>query len=120
MIFIIVRMWNFVTDGSSVATVATNSPKTSKGLLVLEDTKCNSDGEYTYMTGFIKNIDDYSHSFIEVKGVLKDSQGNVLNTETIYAVGNEQLQPNERKDYEIMLQTVEGSSNCSYSISDFE
>ncbi|WP_437830691.1 FxLYD domain-containing protein [Niallia taxi] len=72
------------------------------------------------MTGFVKNIDDYSHSFIELKGVLKDSQGNVLNTETTYAVGNEQLQPNERKDYEIMMQTVEGSSDCSYSISNFD
>jgi hypothetical protein len=126
IIFGVSKFWPFIVNDMLASPKPVSSTETSKNnnkykvKLVLEDTQCKRDGDYVYMTGFVQNNDDYSYSFIEVKGLLSDSKGSVLNTESVYAVDSEGLGPKERKKFDIMLDYVGGGVNCNYSIIDYQ
>ena len=81
ILYIISRVWTFITDDSTFV----SNLSSTKGKLKLENTKCKHD-DYIYLTGFVRNINVLIHSYIKAKGLLKEGQGNMLITETVYTV----------------------------------
>lgn len=75
--------------------------------------------EYEYAKGYVKNVGNTSHSYIKVKVTYTDDSGNVVDTDWTYA-GSDNLQPGERKSFEIMTSYNKNMKKCSLKIESYQ
>lgn len=80
----------------------------------------DSNSSYTICTGKVTNNGHKTYTFITVKGSFKDSSGNVLDTDSTYAVGSEGLAPGESSSFRLSVDKDSKITDCSVSILDFD
>ena len=69
----------------------------------ITDVKVSHSGNYTYVTGTIKNNGTYNIKYVKVKASCKDSYGSVVDTDWTYAVDSAWLDAGESKNFEMMI-----------------
>ncbi|WP_286904504.1 FxLYD domain-containing protein [Clostridium sp. UBA1652] len=62
-----------------------------------------SNSIYSQITGTVTNVSSKKVEFIKVKGLFKDKNGSVIDTDWTYAVGEEGLAPNESKKFTLSV-----------------
>ncbi|QQZ64585.1 hypothetical protein JI735_34730 (plasmid) [Paenibacillus sonchi] len=77
------------------------------------------DGDYMYATGSVKNVSSNSYSFIKLKITYSDDSGNVIDTDWTYAVGAENLLPNEQHSFDFMTKYRNGMSKYRIEVVEF-
>lgn len=87
--------------------------------LEIVDKNIRQERNYVYALGAVKNNGTRNYKFIEVKVTYYDGNNNVLDTDWTYAVGDEGLEPQERKQFEIMTKRSENIKNFTIEIKDF-
>ncbi len=80
----------------------------------------DSNSSYKVCTGKVTNNGDKTYYFVTVKGAFKDSSGNVLDTDSTYAVGSEGLAPGESSSFRLSVDKDSKITDCSVSILDFD
>lgn len=80
----------------------------------------DSNSSYTICTGKVTNNGDKTYTFVTVKGSFKDSSGNVLDTDSTYAVGSEGLAPGESSSFRLSVDKDSKITDCSVSILEFD
>lgn len=103
-------------SNQSTSTIPNNSFDTS--YLSISNIKVESNSSYTICTGTItvKSSSPYRYRFIEVKGSFKNSYGNVVDTDSTYAIGSEGLEPGESKTFRLSVPKDTTIKTCSVSI----
>ena len=70
------------------------------------------------MNGTVTNKGIRTYDFVEIKGIFKDSYGNVVDTDWTYAVGSEGLAPGESKTFNMSVPKDYSITDCTISIID--
>lgn len=99
---------------------SSNSYESGYSVLKIQDVKVTSNSSYTICTGSVKNTGTKTYKFVTVKGAFKDSQGNVLDTDSTYAVGSEGLAPNETSTFYMSVSRNSSIRDCSVSLLEFK
>lgn len=73
---------------------------------------------YTVLNGTVTNKGIRTYDFVEIKGIFKDSYGNVVDTDWTYAVGSEGLAPGESKTFNMSVPKDYSITDCTISIID--
>ncbi|MGR9049238.1 FxLYD domain-containing protein [Halobacillus faecis] len=94
--------------------------KDSMPSLSLEDTNCRTENGYIKTTGYIKNNDSKSFSYVRVQVTYLDNNKNVIDTDWTYAVDSQPLKPNDRTSYEISSPKNSEVKNCTHSITEYQ
>lgn len=89
-------------------------------VLEISDLSWDSNSSYTICTGKVKNTGEQIYYFVTVKGSFKDSAGNVLDTDSTYAVGSEGLAPGESSSFRLSVKRDYDITECTVSILDFD
>jgi len=89
-------------------------------ILELTAVEGKADGDYMHVTGAVKNNSQNKYTFIRVKVVYKNSNGDIVDTDWTYAVGDEGLEPGEQKYFEIMTKKRTGMEKFAVSIIDYK
>ena len=86
--------------------------------LTISNVKVESNSSYTVCTGVItvSATSPYRYRFIEVKGAFKNAYGNVVDTDSTYAIGSEGLDPGESKTFRLSVPKDSSIKSCSVSI----
>lgn len=74
---------------------------------------------YTTLTGKIKNNGNKTYYFVKIKGVFKDLNGNVLDTDWTYLVGQEGIAPGEQVSFSMSVPLDENIYDFSLSVIDY-
>ncbi|SEM59343.1 zinc-ribbon domain-containing protein [Butyrivibrio sp. ob235] len=80
--------------------------------LVKTVTKVYSNSSYTICEGTLKNNGTDKYTFIRVKGAFKDKNGNVLDTDWTYAVGQEGLSGGEQTTFRLSVDYNSEITDC--------
>lgn len=97
---------NYVPDYTpSTKTTNTNTQvSTAAAYCKISGVKVTHKGNYTYVTGTIKNTSyTTKYRYIKVKASCKNSSGKVIDTDWCYAVDSSWLEPGESKNFEMMI-----------------
>lgn len=97
-----------------------SSEKISSSDLKISGVRCSNNSVYTVADGIITNNGDVTVRFVEIKGSFKDSSGNVVDTDSTYAVGSEGLAPGESCKWHMSVDKDYRIDSCSVSILDFD
>ena len=89
-------------------------------VLKISDLTWDNNSSYNICTGKVKNTGKKTYYFVTVKGSFKDSSGNVLDTDSTYAVGSEGLAPGESSSFRLSVKKDYDITDCSVSILDFD
>lgn len=89
-------------------------------VLKISDLTWDNNSSYNVCTGKVKNTGKKTYYFVTVKGSFKDSSGNVLDTDSTYAVGSEGLSPGESSSFRLSVKRDYDITDCSVSILDFD
>ncbi len=87
----------------------------SSGLTVTETTIKN-DSDQTVCTGTLKNTGDETYRFIKVKGSFKNADGEVIDTDSTYAVGDEGLAPGESTTFQMSVTKNNSIKSCDATV----
>ena len=71
--------------------------------LNVSNVRVTHSGNYTYVTGSVKNTGTYSVRYVKVRAACKNSSGSVIDTDWTYAVDSDWLEPGESKTFEMMI-----------------
>ena len=82
--------------------------------------KFYSESDSTIVEGKIKNNFHKTAYFIKVKASFKDDAGNVIDTESGYAVSDEGIKQGESSSYKIYVNYDKAITKCSVEVYDFE
>lgn len=110
---------NSSNSSSSSSSNAYTSESGYTALKVTVDSVKNQ-SSYTVCSGTVKNTGSKTYKFVKVKGSFKDSNGNVLDTDSTYAVGSEGLAPGESSTFTMYVTKNSKITTCSVSIYDYE
>lgn len=111
------------THTSAASYPSTSSyPKTeyAESVLKFSNIDVSHNNSYTICTGRITNNGKRTYSFVEIKGLFKNSSGIVLDTDWTYAVGSEGLAPNESTTFQMSVDKNYYISECSIEILDYD
>ena len=97
-----------------------SSERVSSSDLRISGVRCSNNSVYTVADGIITNNGDVTVRFVEIKGSFKDSSGNVVDTDSTYAVGSEGLAPGESCKWHMSVDKDYRIDSCSISILDFD
>ncbi len=90
--------------------------ETKLSALKLSDLKLSINSTYTVCEGKITNEGDCEYTSVKVNGCFKDSNGDVVDVNSIYAVGEEGLAPGETKIFKIMILKNNNVTTCDVDI----
>ncbi|MCD8189354.1 MAG: FxLYD domain-containing protein [Clostridiales bacterium] len=88
--------------------------------LQITEIKIENNSVYTVCSGSIKNTGNKTYKYVKVKGAFEDSDGNVIDTESTYAVGSEGLAPDESTTFKLYVTKNYKIKSCEVSVYDFE
>lgn len=71
----------------------------------LQEVRIRNSGGYMYCEGKVRNNGSRAYDYIKVKVEWLDKNGDVIDTDWTYAVGGEDLGPNEAKSFKIMTES---------------
>lgn len=91
-----------------------------EGKIVVDDVSVSISGDNYYITGTVTNETKKTVYFVKVRITLEDKEGNVLNTDSTYAVGDEGLRPGETSVYECYTKYIAGADSVRAQIYDFD
>lgn len=95
--------WTYV-DGEYAMPEATESEfKPTVPVSIVEESTIYDN--YIEVKGKLVNNTENAYSFVQIKVDLKDSNGNIIDTKTTYAVGGETLYPNDTKKWDVRFDT---------------
>ncbi len=80
----------------------------------------NDNSSYTYCTGTVKNTGKKTYRYIRVKGAFKNKNGEVIDTDSAYAVGSEGLEPGESSSFRISVPKNYDIKSVSVTLLGFE
>lgn len=90
-----------------------------QGEVVVENKEMDySNGNYL-ISGTVKNTTNSTVYFVKVKVSILDKNGNVLNTDSTYAVGDEGLAPGESSTFKCYIDKVEGTEKYNAKVYDY-
>lgn len=84
--------------------------------IVFEDIKVESDENYMYCTGKVRNNNPESVQFVKVSVEWLDKDKKVLDSDSIYAVSSDELRPNSAKSFKIMTSSDKRMESCQYRV----
>lgn len=84
------------------------------------DLEWDNNSSYNVCVGKVKNTGKRTYYFVTVKGSFKDSYGNVLDTDSTYAVGSEGLAPGESSSFRLSVKKDYKITDCTVSLLDFD
>ena len=99
---------------------STYTSESGYSVLKISDLTWDNNSSYNVCTGKVKNTGEKTYYFVTVKGSFKDSSGNVLDTDSTYAVGSEGLAPGESSSFRLSVKRDYDITDCSVSILDFD
>lgn len=79
----------------------------------------DSNSSYTIATGQVYNRGDRTLKFVTIKVSFKDKNGNVIDTDSTYAVGSEGLAPGESTKWRASVKRDKNIDSYSVSVIDF-
>lgn len=74
---------------------------------------------YTILTGTLTNNGTHTYKFVEIKGLFKNSAGEVIDTDWTYAVGSEGLEQNESTTFRMSVDKNWDITQGAVSILDY-
>lgn len=80
----------------------------------------DSNSLYTIATGSVTNIGNKTVKFVTIKVSFKDKNGNVIDTDSTYAVGSEGLEPGESSKWTASVDRDYSIESYSVSVLDFD
>lgn len=105
----------YATD-DSLSDTSSNTPS-----LKVSNVKLKSDSEYITCTGSVKNNGNSTVTFVKVKVAFKDASGDVIDTASGYAAGDEGIAPGESSTFDISVKDTSNSiQKCTASILDYD
>ena len=105
------------SDNDSLSSYASES---GYSVLDITDLSWDNNSSYNVCTGKVKNTGKKTYYFVTVKGSFKDSSGNVVDTDSTYAVGSEGLAPEESSSFRLSVKRDYDITDCYVSILDFD
>lgn len=75
---------------------------------------------FSECTGSVTNNGKRTYEYVKVKGVFKDWNGKVLDTDWTYAVGSEGLAPGESTTFELSVPYNSSIYSCDVSLMDYD
>lgn len=109
--------WSTTSSGSSSTTTSYESARTA---LQFTDISITTNSNYTICTGKVKNNGKKTYKYVTIKGSFKDASGNVLDTDSTYAVGSEGLAPGESTSFRLSVHKDLKITKCSITIIDYD
>lgn len=99
------RYGSSYSSGSSGSSYSSGMDYSTYCLLYLNvsNVRVTHSGNYTYVTGSVKNTGTYSVRYVKVRAACKNSAGSVIDTDWTYAVDSDWLEPGESKTFEMMI-----------------
>lgn len=89
--------------------------------LEIKDLKLEQTSSSMKCTGRIRNnSSDTSYKFIKVKGAFEDSFGNVVDTDSTYAVGDEGIAPGESSTFTMYVDKNSKIERCTVTVYDYD
>lgn len=79
----------------------------------------DSNSLYTVAIGQVQNVSDATIKFVQIKVAFKDSSGNVIDTDSTYAVGSEGLAPGESAKWRASVNKDNNIHSYTVSLIDF-
>ncbi len=96
------------------------TPESAKDVLDFSNIDISHNSSYTVCTGTITNNGRETYTFVEVKGIFKNSYGTIIDTDWTYAVGSEGLAPNESTAFRMSIDKNLDVTNCKIEIIDYD
>lgn len=90
-----------------------------KNPIEFKNLEWDSNSSYTIATGQVYNRGDRTVRFVTIKVSFKDKNGNVIDTDSTYAVGSEGLAPGESTKWRGSVKKDKNIDNYSVSVIDF-
>lgn len=111
------ELGGYMTKMSTSSSSSSYSSYESKyTALKISDVSVDTSYSYTHCSGTITNNGKKTYDYVKVKGVFKDSVGNIVDTDWTYAVSSEGLEPGESKKFELSVKSDVEITDCSVSI----
>ena len=88
--------------------------------LFIYDLSIETNSAATYCVGKVGNIGSESYKFVKLKGVFKNANGNVIDTGSSYAVGDEGLAPGENVSFRISCSPNSSIRMCDVTVYDVD
>lgn len=107
---------NYSNSISEAETARENAEK----YLVIKTSPITTNSAYTICEGTITNKGDDTYYFIQLKVSFKDKGGNVIDTDTTYACGNEGLAPGESTKFRASVDKDYDIKSVSVKVYDFD
>lgn len=104
----------------SSSSSSSSSYESGYSVLDITDLSWNNNSTYNVLTGKVKNTGNKTYYFVTVKGSFKDSSGNVLDTDSTYAVGSEGLAPGESSSFRLSVDRDYSISDCSVQVLNYD
>ncbi len=108
------------THSTTTSSGLTYTPEVAEDVLDFSDIEISHNSSYTACTGTITNNGRKTYTFVEVKGIFKNSLGTVLDTDWTYAVGSEGLAPGESTTFRLSVDKDRDITKCTMEILDYE
>lgn len=93
--------------------------QTPKELFEFGDGQNDSNELYTRYVGTLTNVSDTTYYFVKVKGTFMDANGNVIDTTSTYACGDEGLEPGETTKFTLSIARDDRISSVQCSVFDY-
>lgn len=104
----------------SSSSSSSSSYESGYSVLDITDLSWDNNSSYNVCTGKVKNTGNKTYYFVTVKGSFKDSYGNVLDTDSTYAVGSEGLSPGEASSFRLSVSRDYNITDCSVQVLSFD
>lgn len=107
-------------SSSDTSSTSSSSHESVYSALQFTDISITSNSSYTVCTGKVKNNGEKTYKFVTIKGSFKDASGNVLDTDSTYAVGSEGLASGESTSFRMSVDKDLKIKECSISIINYD
>ncbi|MCD8290841.1 MAG: FxLYD domain-containing protein [Prevotella sp.] len=111
----------YVKSGSSASSSSsTQNSEDGTAVLQVSDIKITNSSYHTTCTGSLKNTGSKTYKYVKVKGSFKDANGNVIDTDSAYAVGSEGLEPGESTTFDVFVTKNSDIKSCDVTVYDYD
>ena len=110
------------TSSTSLPDSTADAPQVqqaSKEIFKFGDGQNDSNELYTRYVGTLTNVSDTTYYFVKVKGTFMDANGNVIDTTSAYACGDEGLEPGETTKFTLSIARDDRISSVQCSVFDY-